>query len=98
MIEIVRILTEEMEIMQRTNRVNSPQATNIQDSSKFNTWSQVPKHHLLKDKNVVKSLKKSAISKYNRFQTLHYLQRTTDNATPETENKERIVHQKVPSR
>jgi len=59
MTEIVRILTGETEIMHRTNRVDSPQATshvNIQDSSKFNNWSQVPKHHLLKDKTVVKSL------------------------------------------
>jgi len=62
--------------MHRTNRVDSTYVTsrvNIQDSSKFNNWSQVPKHHLVKDKTVVKSLQKSAISKYNRFQTSHNL-------------------------
>jgi hypothetical protein len=86
MTDIVRILKEEMEIMHRTNRVDSTDVTghvNIQDPSKFSNWSQVPKHHLVKDKPVVKSLQKSALSKY-RFQTLHNLQTSTDNTTPET--------------
>jgi hypothetical protein len=62
MTEIVRILKEEMEIMHRTNPVDSKDITshvNIQDSSKFNNWSHVPKHQLVKDKPVVKSLLKN---------------------------------------
>jgi hypothetical protein len=60
MVKIVRILKEETEIMHRTNHVDSTDVTsrvNIQDSSKFNNWSQVPKHHLVKDKTVVKVFK-----------------------------------------
>ena len=68
---------------------------NTQHSSEFNTWTQVPKHHLLKDKTAVKSLKKSAISNYNRFETLYNLQRSMDNIHQKWK-KDDIVHQKCP--
>jgi len=98
MSEIIRILKEAMKIMQRTNHVewiNVSSHVNTQDSSEFNTWTQVPKHQLVKDKTVVKSLKKSAISNDNNFETLYNLQRLMDN-THQKWKKDHIVHQKVP--
>lgn len=70
---------------------------NIQDSSKCNNWSQVRKYHLVKEKTVVKSLKKSAIATYNHFETLHNLQRSMGNTTPEIQKRphhtQKVSHQ-----
>ena len=41
---------------------------------------------------VVKSLKKLAISMHNHFETLHHLQRSTGNATPEMEKTQKASH------
>jgi hypothetical protein len=68
---------------------------NTQDSSEFNTWTQVPKHHLVKNKTAVKSLKKSAILNYNHFETLYNLQRSMDNIHQKWK-KDHIVHQRSP--
>ena len=70
MTEIIRILEEQMEVKYRTDGADSTDMSS-QGSPKFNNWSQVPKHNLVKDETVVNSLQKSAISTYNCSETLH---------------------------
>jgi hypothetical protein len=86
MTEIVRILEEQMEVKHRMDCVHSMDMSR-QGSLKFNNWSQVPKHNLLGDKTVVNSLQKSAISTYNRSETLHIQQRSMGNTTSEMEKR-----------